>query len=801
MIKVLHIIDWLCLGGAARGMIATSKYSSRLGQFEHYLVSLKPPDWMALELAEQSGMKFINTLDQTEIFEAIKTVDIVQVHYWNNPKLFEFLRSPLPETRLLIWFHVAGEYPPQVITKELVDYADFAIPCNPYSYELPVFQSLPDAVRIEKIGMVYDAADFERVANIQPKPHQNFNVGYIGSVSFSKMHQDYVAMSAAVNLPDVRFVVCGGGVEDYLKQQAEKINASEKFDFRGFVEDIASVIETLDIYGYPLCEDTYAAAELNLQEVMYAGIPPVVFPHGGIKRLVINNYTGLVVKSQLEYTQAIEYLYHHPEERIRLGQNAKEYAKQLFGAENAAKQLNPIYEKLMQLPKRKRQWGIPMGSSLLDQPLSLLDVLELPGKFVGAQTFIKALGHTAEPFLVSLTAENIDLILAAEEQIAASSMLLGLGEGSICQYRDHYINDGYLRLWLALVLRHQQRIPQAIFEFQNAINLGCNHWRVFWYLAESAEQLNDIVLAEKAVTRVLQFVPDFIKAQQLYERLQPLLEGDISHLGLKDINLLLFLDWTQEEQLYSQLSAIIKTLVNHPDKRQIKLLIDHQGIGDEDADLMLSSMMMNLLIEDELDVEEGPDVSLLGQLTQPQWSNLLSIVQGRICLDLENSATIEAVHADQIPQFPLEELLDWRSLKLENGGWELWKLREKNYIVFPDWKQPEETLYLELAHLFQTLATLPNQNEITLYLNSQNISDEDANVILSSIVMNLFMETELDVTVGLEILLTGQLTHLQSQALGSRLTARIILLHEDQNAIANFNGEKIPVYDLEKNRI
>ncbi|MFM6206972.1 MAG: glycosyl transferase, partial [Planktothrix sp.] len=140
--------------------------------------------------------------------------------------------------------------------------------------------------------------------------------------------------------------------------------------------------------------------------------------------------------------------------------------------------------------------------------------------------------------------------------------------------------------------------------------------------------------------------------------------------------------------------------------------------------------------------------------------------------DLENSATIEAVHADQIPQFPLEELLDWRSLKLENGGWELWKLREKNYIVFPDWKQPEETLYLELAHLFQTLATLPNQNEITLYLNSQNISDEDANVILSSIVMNLFMETELDVTVGLEILLTGQLTHLQSQALGSRLTAR-----------------------------
>lgn len=51
---------------------------------------------------------------------------------------------------------------------------------------------------------------------------------------------------------------------------------------------------------------------------------------------MINNYTGLVAQSESEYTQAIEYLYHHPEERLRLGRNAKEYAQQLFGAENVA---------------------------------------------------------------------------------------------------------------------------------------------------------------------------------------------------------------------------------------------------------------------------------------------------------------------------------------------------------------------------------------------------------------------------------------------------------------------------------
>ena len=280
---------------------------------------------------------------------------------------------------------------------------------------------------------------------------------------------------------------------------------------------------------------------------------------------------------------------------------------------------------------------------------------------------------------------------------------------------------------------------------------------------------------------------------------EPILFGhilyeNISHLKLKEINLLLFLDWTQEDQLYSQLSAVIKTLVNHPDKSQIKLLIDHQEMSPEEADLMLSSMMMNLLMEDELDVEHGPDITLVGQLTQPQWINLLSVAQGRIGLESENLAGLDAVDAEQMPQFPLEQLLDWRGLQLKNNHWELWKLKDKNYIAFPDWKQSEETLYLELANLFKLVASLPNKNSITVYLNSQNISDEDANLILSSIFMNLFMETEVDITEGLEILLTGRLSDVQSQALYSRLTARIILEHEDKIAISSMGGKPIPIW-------
>src|SRR5919202_2837360 len=509
-LNILHVIQGFYRGGSGRALVATAKYSSQLGSFQHRVVSLAPASPDAIEMAKAAGLSVVNVTDRKTVLSEMENADIVHLHFWNNPQMYEFLHSELPAMRLLIWFHVAGDKPPQIITKELVDYSDFALACSPYTYEHPVFQNLSAEVRLKKTGMVYGAADFERVSDIQPRHHDTFNVGYIGHISFAKMHPNYVPMSAQIDIPNVRFIVCGGGIQDYLQQQAQELGVAEQFDFRGHVEDIKSVIELLDVYGYPLCEDTYAASELNLQEVMYAGIPPVVFPYGGVKRLVINNYTGLIVHSELEYKQAIEYLYHHPEERRRLSRNAKEYAQQIFGAENAAKQLNPIYERLIEWPKRRREWGIDADLMLLYQPVSLQDLTGQPEELSGAKLFAKSLGDTAPEFTVSLTSQNIQQLFEAERKIAASSILLSMGEGGILQYRDYYQNDGYLRLWSGLVRQQQGRNAEAVSELTAAINLGCKHWRVAWYLAQVAARVNDIPLAEKALRVVLQAVPDLV---------------------------------------------------------------------------------------------------------------------------------------------------------------------------------------------------------------------------------------------------------------------------------------------------
>jgi glycosyltransferase involved in cell wall biosynthesis len=672
-IKVLHIIQWHCLGGAARGMIATAKYSAQLSNIQHRIVSLKEAVPKATELAHQAGISVISAPDGETLKSELENADIVHVHFWNNPQMYEFLKSELPPMRLLMWFHVAGDCPPQVITKELVHLADVAIPCNPYSYQLPVFKTLPAEAKFHKVSMVYDAADFERVAGIVSKPHDTFNVGYIGALNSSKMHPRYIQMSAAVDIPNIQFIVCGGGGNNiqFLKQQAQTLGAEQKFDFRGFVEDIKSVIETFDVYGYPLCEDTYAAAELNLQEVMYAGVPPVVFPYGGVKQLVIHNYTGFLVHSEAEYKEAIEYLYHHPEERKRLGNNAREYARQIFGAENAAKALNPIYKRLLDQPKCKREWGIPRETSLLDEPISLVDILNSSQSLSGAEQFIQSLGDTAPQFSTSFYFNNFQEVLKADLEISNSSTLLYGGEGGLFQYKNYYQEDGYLNLWSGLVLQRLGQHFQAIASFQAALNFGCDRWRVAWYLAQSAYQINELELAEQALQSVLQFIPDLQEARQMLQELETRAANELrQNLSLRSNNLIVFPDWKQPENwLYEHLGNLIYKLATSTDKEEIALLVDASNISEEDANLIISGIAMNLLMEEELDVEAGPNISVLPKVGKLYWRALHSQLRARILLDYEDKEAIASVGAETLPTLDLATLENQPFVQTEDGNW------------------------------------------------------------------------------------------------------------------------------------
>jgi len=120
--------------------------------------------------------------------------------------------------------------------------------------------------------------------------------------------------------------------------------------------------------------------------------------------------------------------------------------------------------------------------------------------------------------------------------------------------------------------------------------------------------------------------------------------------NLQKINLIMFPDWTQsEDDLYVQLGDVIKALATDDHADQTTLLIYGNNTTTETADLILSSIAMNLMIEDEIDITESIHISLMEEISEKQWQKLVPSLQSRIVLEVENQEAISKFQAERLP--------------------------------------------------------------------------------------------------------------------------------------------------------
>src|SRR5438876_6264826 len=138
MTRILHVIQQLSRGGASRALLTAATHSARLGAFAHEVASLLPADHIAKSQALASGICVHDAPTHDALHTLVAASDIVHVHFWNTPELYAWLRVEQPAARVLIWCHVAGEHAPQVITHELLDYADVFLTTSSYTNDLPL---------------------------------------------------------------------------------------------------------------------------------------------------------------------------------------------------------------------------------------------------------------------------------------------------------------------------------------------------------------------------------------------------------------------------------------------------------------------------------------------------------------------------------------------------------------------------------------------------------------------------------------------------------------------------------------
>ncbi|BAY33281.1 group 1 glycosyl transferase [Nostoc carneum NIES-2107] len=138
-----------------------------------------------------------------------------------------------------------------------------------------------------------------------------------------------------------------------------------------------------------------------------------------------------------------------------------------------------------------------------------------------------------------------------------------------------------------------------------------------------------------------------------------LINATLLPLNLKEINLIIFPDWSQpEEQLGLEMAEIIKALASHPHSSKTTLLISISSINAEDAAMFLSSVTMNLLIEENLDISEDLEITPIENLAAIQWEVLLPRIYARIILPNENKQTLAALPIGDLQSYELDDCIN-----------------------------------------------------------------------------------------------------------------------------------------------
>ncbi|HQI24601.1 MAG TPA: glycosyltransferase family 4 protein, partial [Smithella sp.] len=330
-IKILHITAHL--GGGVGSVLLN--YLAKAGNnsaFEHRVLSLEYANEKAKAASRETGFFLADKMSENlpGLLAAVSRADVVLMHWWNHPLLYALLvRESLPSARIIFWSHISGFSAPYVFNEPALCYPDLFVFTSPLSLNVPEVRSLPDN-RQKALRVIWSTGGIEHTASVRPNPHSGFNIGYIGTVDYGKLHPHFLKMSSDAKIPDVRFIVCGGPSEKQIREESRQYGIHEQFVFTGQISNIQDYLSKFDIFGYPLAPHHYGTCEQSLGESMAAGIPPVVMGNPTESLIVEDGITGIVAPDENAYTQALETLYHQPDFRRRLADNARKAAEERY---------------------------------------------------------------------------------------------------------------------------------------------------------------------------------------------------------------------------------------------------------------------------------------------------------------------------------------------------------------------------------------------------------------------------------------------------------------------------------------
>ena len=385
------------------------------------------------------------TRDQKIIEKKIKQSDIVQIEWWNHPLIYLFLlKFPFPKCRVSICSHISGFHRPQIITRNLIRFSDIFLATTKATLEIGMLQDSENIDLKRRIEVINYPMNFERFKNFHKKSHSTFNIGYVGTLDYSKLHRSFLSIASKINIPNNNFIMCGKDIDDKIYQ--ESLNFSKvNFTFTGLVENVVPVYEQLDVLGYPLDPNHFGTGEQVIREAMFVELPIVAFDNPCERHIITSGFNGLLVSTEEEYVEAVENLYGDKKLRTDLGKNARRSVIDELNPGRVFNELGRKYTKLMMKDKSKKQF-----------PFSVEEFNKGDDGDIGAKLFIESLGHEKSTFLTSFASTSEVSQYAADVEISNCEKALKLkNKGSLFQYLRYFPNDKHLNYWAGLIKENE----------------------------------------------------------------------------------------------------------------------------------------------------------------------------------------------------------------------------------------------------------------------------------------------------------------------------------------------------------
>ncbi|MBU1092762.1 glycosyltransferase family 4 protein [Patescibacteria group bacterium] len=428
--KVLHLTTHLG-GGVGSAVLGYLSKAKKDPNFTHKVVCLNYAEERSRKVAAGLGVELLDMMNKERetLLRMIAEADLVLIHLWNHPLLYDFLvREKLPACRVVVWSHVSGLKAPNVFTKKILRYPDMFVFTTPISLDVSAVKKFS----VDRL-VIWSTGGVEYLASSKSKKHSGFNIGYLGTVDYAKLCPNFLDICSKIDIPDVRFIICGDDNGGKIKEEAQRMGIDHKFNFVGWVSDIHQYLSTFDLFGYPLLRDHYGTCDHVLQESMAAGVVPVVLNNKMEMSMVQDGKTGIVAKTETDYIKAVQTLYNNAKLRKMLSNNARQYALCNFSIDKMVDDWNRVFSELLKIPKTPKRWDIQMRGEILPKDV-----------------FLESIGDHGKIFSNYCNANTETGRLKALKEIASLGRLSNWSaetKGTVHNYYTFLPADKYLTLW------------------------------------------------------------------------------------------------------------------------------------------------------------------------------------------------------------------------------------------------------------------------------------------------------------------------------------------------------------------